>query len=108
MSAAAAEIGVQRRHDFLARRLSPAADQFRRRHDDSGQAVATLAGLEIDECALQRMRPVECPQAFNGRDRFALDGSHWQFARALGMPVNQHRARTAASISASEARPLEM
>src|SRR2546429_2676826 len=76
---AAAQVAVQRPPDLACRRGRIALEQRLGRHHHAVAAVAALAGLLLDERALQRVQLVERAEAFDGGDRL-LDGRHRGYA----------------------------
>ena len=57
VDAAAAKVRIERGDDIGAARLCIARKQRRGRDQDSGQAIAALAGLLVEQRLLQRMQP---------------------------------------------------
>ena len=79
-------------------------EQRRDRHDHSGLAVAALRHLLIEPRLLHGVEHAVRGEAFDRRDRGALDRRHGHAARPLGLAVDVHGARPAIADAAPEFR----
>src|SRR5262249_49952456 len=108
MGSASAEVAIERVNYLVARRLALLLNQLGRAHDDAGQAIRALPGLELNERLLQRMHPVRCAEPFDCRNRLPIDRPHRQLAGAFGAAIDQQGASAALANTAPEARALEL
>src|SRR5262245_37232441 len=104
VGAEAAEISGKSHADILHGRYRISIDQRLRRHDHAVDAIAALGRLLGDEGALQRIRLVDCSQAFNRGDLRVAERPDFGDAGADGLALHQHRAGAALREPAAEFR----
>ncbi len=107
VSAAPAEIAREPLLHLVECRPRRLVEQRLRRHDHAISAIAALRGLLGDEGGLHNVRLFGRAKPFESRDSAARHLPHGKNARALGFPIDQHRARAALSESATEFRPMQ-
>src|SRR5262249_60546167 len=78
--------------------------QRRRGQDDARQTEPALGGLLVDECFLQRMRPLRAAESLERRDRGAVQRAHWRDARTNGALPDQDPGPPALSEAAATCR----
>jgi hypothetical protein len=76
VSAAAADIRLERASDLVLARMRVPIEQRLGRDQDPAEAVPTLARAFVDECLLQRMEAVSIREALDRRDLFPGDRIH--------------------------------
>ncbi len=104
MRAATAEMLVERGDNVAAARVRVAVEQRFCGNQDSGQAVAALPGLLVEECLLQRMRRGLGAESFDGGHRPTRDRAHFPGAGIGWLVVDQHHAAPALFQAAAVAR----
>src|SRR5689334_5509531 len=88
-------------------RTGIAAEQRRGGHQDTGEAVAALAGLLGEEGGLKRVRTVLGAQALDGGHRPSGSAADRPGAGMHRLAVEEHHAAAAFLEPAAEARALE-
>src|SRR5579862_9475879 len=107
MAAAAADVVVERRGDFSARRGPVPIEQGLRRDEDAGEAIAALPGLLVEKGLLQRVRMFRGAQPLDRQNRLPRNGRQRLAAGFLRVAVYEHHARAALFGAAAEPRPGE-
>src|SRR5206468_2890231 len=105
---AAAEVAVQRGLDVAIARPRVAVEQRLGRHHHAVAAVTALAGLLLDERALEWVEAVERAEPLDRRDAALRHAGHRGHARAHGLAVHQHRAGAALREPAAELRAVQL
>lgn len=94
VTAAPADVAVQRLPHGLVVGISVARQQIDGAHQHSGRAIATLDGALVHELLLDRMQPPLTREALHGGDLGAVDGRKRCHAGQRGNPVDEHGAST--------------
>src|SRR6185295_19992878 len=95
MGTAAADVSVKRLRNLRARGLGVFIEQRLGRNQDTGKAIAALAGLLVEKGLLQRMRVFAAAQTLDGDDRFSRDAPDRFCATFLRCTVDQNHATAA-------------
>src|SRR5262249_46226871 len=107
MRAASAQIGFHMRADLcLGGRRLP-IKQGLRAHDHTGDAVAALRRLLVDEGLLQSPRLLRCAKPLDSRDVAILQRDYGRQAGVDGLAVNDNRAGAALPHAAAELRAVQ-
>src|SRR6267378_4322996 len=99
---------VQGLLDLALARAGIAVEQRLGGHDHAVAAIAALAGLLLDEGALQRVELVDRAQSLERGDGSLRSGRHRHRAGARGLAVDQHGARAALGEPAAELRAVQL
>ena len=95
VSAATAEVAVQRDADGVVARAGLGVEQGLRAHDEAGGTVTALGGIDIEERALEGMEIALAAQALERRDLLAGGLGDGNRAGLDGRSVDDHRTRAA-------------
>src|SRR3954453_13105183 len=102
MTAAAADIVVERKRDLGPARRRVRVEQCFRGDDDPRQAIAALPGLLVEKGLLQLVRLVARADPLDRDDLLSGDGRDHLAAGFLGPAVDQHHAAAALFEAAAE------
>src|SRR5216110_522739 len=105
---AAAQVLVQGLLDLALARAGIAVEQRLGGHDHAVAAVAALAGLLLDESALQRVELLDRAQSLERGDGSLRRGRDGHRAGAHGFAVDQHGAGPALGETATELRAVQL
>src|SRR5262245_11551692 len=81
VAGAAADVAAERCANVVLARMRIAPQQARRRHDESGRAVAALGAELLVEPALHRRKPAVLAERFDGVDALSVHGRREREAR---------------------------
>src|SRR5215470_54923 len=95
VAGAAADVAAERGANVVLTRTRIAAQQARRRHDESGRAVAALGAELLVEPALHRRKPAVLAERFDGVDALTVHGRREREARQSRLVVDEHGAGAA-------------
>ena len=105
---ATTEVARQRFADVLITRVGVVAQERRHRHDEPGRAEPALQAMAVAKRRLHRRQLAVGPgDALDRRDVGAVGLHREHQARAHRRAVDEHRARTAHAVLATEVRPGE-
>ena len=111
VAGAAAVVAAERLEHLVALdRAALALDQRGRGDDHARRAEAALRGVVVVERGLHRRELLRLAEAFERRDRRAVDRRDRRQARPARLAVDEHGARAAAALLAAglRARDLEL
>src|SRR5579863_5841104 len=92
MSAAAADVAVQRSLDVGDRRVRVLVEQSLGAHHHAVHAIAALRRLFLDKRRLDRVRVSDAAQSFERGDALILRRRRREHAGAHGVAIDEHRA----------------
>src|SRR5262249_24080716 len=95
VAGAAADVAAERGAQAALARMRIAPQQARRRHDESGRAVAALGAELLVEPALHRRKPAVLAEGFDGVDALSVHGRREREARQSRFVVDQPGAGAA-------------
>src|SRR5262249_9735302 len=95
VAGAAADVAAERCANVVLARMRIAPQPARRRHYESGRAIAALGAKLFVEPALHRRKPAVLAERFDGVDALTVHGRREREARQSRFVVDQHGAGAA-------------